>query len=121
MTGDRAREGTVIHVDVVSEDERATRAFLEGAFGWKFRAIPFAHYALFEAPSPPHGGLRRVEANERAGARAYLAVDSLDEARGRIEKAGGRVLGDEQKVPGFGRFVLFEAPGRVVLGAFEEK
>ena len=121
MKDERAPEGTIVHVDLLSKDERATRAFLEAAFGWKFHGIPFVDYALFQASGPPHGGLRRVATNEAPGARAYIAVDSLDDARGRIEKAGGRILGDVQKVPGFGRFLLLEAPGGLIVGAFEEK
>lgn len=121
MTTTKALPGAIIHVDLLSQDEKSTRDFLEAAFGWKFRPIPFAHYALFTAPAAPHGGLRRAEPGETAGARAYLSVDSLDEARDRIVKAGGKILGEEQRVPGFGRFLLFEAPGGLVLGAFEER
>lgn len=113
-------EGRYVHVDLLSSDPKATRAFYEAAFGWKFRAIPFAGYSMWEAPQPPHGGLRKLESGERPGMVGYVSVGSLEDARQRVEKAGGVILGKDQPVPGFGRFFLFEAPGGIVQGAFEE-
>ncbi len=121
MAGPRGVPGSYIHFDLVSKDPKATRRFYEAAFGWSFKAIPFAGYALATATAPPHGGMRAAEAGEAPGMVGYLAVDSLEDAVARIEAAGGKVLGKEQKVPRFGRFVLFEAPGGVVQGVFEER
>lgn len=112
--------GSYIHFDLVSKDAKATRAFYETAFGWSFKAIPFAGYALATAKAPPHGGLRAAEKQEAPGMVGYVAVADLRAAVARVEAAGGRILGPEQKVPGFGRFVLFEAPGGIVQGLFEE-
>lgn len=113
-------EGQYIHLDLVSTDPKATRAFFEAAFGWKFPPSAFGEYALWEAPGAPHGGLRRQEGGEPPGLIGYLAVDSLADAEPRIAKAGGRILGPVQEVPGFGRLLLFEAPGGIVQGVFEE-
>lgn len=123
MSADRshAPEGAIVHLDLLSADPKATRDFLQGAFGWRFTSIPFAGYALFHAPSPPHGGLRERSGEEPPGVRAYVAVDSLAEARDRIVKAGGLLLSDDQQVPGFGRFFLFQEPGGLTLAAFEER
>jgi predicted enzyme related to lactoylglutathione lyase len=114
-------EGQLVHVDLLSNDPAASKEFYRVAFRWKFPPAPFGDYALWEAPAPPHGGLRKFEAHERPGTIAYLAVDSTEEARQRVVKAGGRVLTEDQEIPGFGRFFLFEAPGGIVQGAFEEK
>ena len=113
--------GGYIHVDLISDDPKATRAFYEAAFGWRFRSIPFAGYSLFEAHAPPHGGLRGPEREERPGMLGYIGVDDLGAARARVEHAGGKILGDVQRVPGFGRFLLFQAPGGLVQGIFEER
>jgi predicted enzyme related to lactoylglutathione lyase len=113
--------GGYIHADLVSTDPKATRAFYETVFGWKFRTIPLTGYSLWEARSPPNGGLRKPEHDERPGMLGYVAVDSLDDARQRIRDAGGTILTEDRGVPGFGRFFLFQAPGGIVQGAFEEK
>lgn len=120
MASERSVPGSYVHFDLVSNDPKATRRFYEAAFGWSFKTLLFAGYALATANAPPHGGLRKVGRKEPPGMVGYLAVASLYAAVARIEAAGGRVLGKEQKVPGFGRFVLFEAPGGIVQGAFEE-
>lgn len=120
MPGQRGVPGSYIHFDLLSKDPKATRRFYETVFGWSFKPIPFAGYALAVPAAPPNGGMRAAEANEPAGMVGYIAVDSLDEAAKRIQAAGGRILGKEQKVPGFGRFVLFEAPRGIVQGAFQE-
>lgn len=121
MAKERGVPGSYVHFDLVSKDPKATRKFYETAFGWSFKAIPFAGYALATAAAPPHGGLRPVGTQEAPGMVGYIAVASLETAITRIEIAGGRVLGTQHKIPGFGRFVLFEAPGGIVQGAFEEK
>ena len=116
----RAKEGTVVHLDLASRDPNATCAFLQAALGWRFSpAMP--GYDMFLAPDAPHGGLRPLEAGEAPRVLAYVAVDDLDAARQRIEKAGGRVLTGPDEVPGFGRMLTFEAPGGVALGAFQER
>ena len=116
----RGIPGSYIHFDLASRDPPATRRFYEAVFGWSFKPIPFAGYALATPPAAPFGGLKQADASDPPGMLGYLAVDSLDDAAKRIEAAGGRILGKPQKVPGFGRFILFEAPGGLVQGAFEE-
>lgn len=113
--------GRYVHFDLVSGDPQATKAFFESAFGWTFRHVPLADYWLATAGGPPHGGLRAAEGGEAPQMRGYVSVGSLDEACRRIEAAGGRILGQRQAVPGFGAFVLFEAPGGLVQGAFQER
>lgn len=120
MPGPLGIPGSYVHFDLLSKDPKATRRFYEQAFGWSFKAIPLAGYALAAPPGPPRGGLRAAQGDEAPGMLGYIAVGSLPDAVRSIERAGGRILGKQQKVPGFGRFVLFEDPGGLVQGVFEE-
>jgi hypothetical protein len=36
-----------------------------------------------------------------------IAVDDIDKAMKKVEKAGGKVLGDPMDIPGIGRYVAF--------------
>lgn len=111
--------GSVVHVELRSDEPEKTKAFYRTVFGWKFQDVPGMNYAMIETPSPPGGGLRETERGESAGILNFIHVASVDEASRRIEKAGGRTLVPKQKVPGWGRFSVFQAPGGVVQAIWE--
>jgi hypothetical protein len=49
----------------------------------------------------------------------YILVDNIEEALGKIEKAGGKTVMPRQEVPGEGWFALFSDLDGNVLGLWE--
>ena len=49
----------------------------------------------------------------------YVDVDDLDVYSQRIREAGGKILVDQQDVPGVGQLSLFEDPDGRVLGMWK--
>jgi predicted enzyme related to lactoylglutathione lyase len=50
----------------------------------------------------------------------YIDVDDLATYRERIVDAGGKIIVEEQMVPGVGSFSLFEDPDGRVLGMWKQ-
>lgn len=115
--------GSVVHVDLYSEDLAATQAFYEGAFGWRFEPVEGMAYATWQAPNPPNGGVVAREDGPVTPPSTvfYVEVEDLDTAREAISEAGGELLVEETAVPGMGVFAVFRDPGGVVEAAWEDR
>ena len=50
----------------------------------------------------------------------YIDVDDLAAYRERIVEAGGKILVEQQEVPGVGTFTLFQDPEDRVLGLWKQ-
>lgn len=123
MTTYEPTHGSIVHVELYSEDVDATRAFYGDVFGWTFEDVDGMDYTMFRAPSPPHGGLlAREDGDYRPPPTlVYLNADDLDGTRGAIEDAGGDLTVAEVEVAAEGAFAVFEAPGGVVQAAWEDR
>ncbi|SRR5713226_1295565 len=111
--------GSVVHVELHSDDPEKTKAFYRTVFGWKFQDVPGMNYAMIETPSMPGGGLRKTERGESAGILNFVNVASVEDTMRKIEKAGGKILVPKQQVPSWGTFSVFQAPGGVVQAIWE--
>jgi len=118
---DQPKPGAVVHVELSSNDLPATRKFLEGVFGWKFKkeAMGEMEYWTFEAPSGPRGGLMKPMNDMPPGTVNYVLVDSVDAAVKKISAHGGKILMPKQEIPKVGWFALYEIPGGVVQAIFQ--
>lgn len=113
--------GSIVHVELYSQEPAATRRFYEHVFGWKFQEIPGADYQLITAPGRPNGGLlaRPKGAFQPPSALNYILVRSVEETGKKIEKGGGKLVKPRYEIPGVGIFAVFEAPGGIVMNVFE--
>ena len=111
--------GSVVHVELHSDDPGKTKDFYRTVFGWKFQEVPGMNYAMIEMPSPPGGGIRKTDRGEATGILNFIQVASVDGAVRKIEKAGGKILVPKQAVPSWGTFSIFQAPGGVVQAIWE--
>ena len=104
------KHGGICHIELATNDLEKTKAFYEELFNWTVSVIPgLENYAMFSAPEGVGGGINAVEepAGE-AGPILHIAVDDIEEALTRIEKAGGRVLASKTKISDeFGYYALF--------------
>ncbi|KAJ3336100.1 hypothetical protein HDU93_003658 [Gonapodya sp. JEL0774] len=112
--------GRPCHWEIPVKDMSRASKFYTSALGW--RVTPWAdEYALFspnaqgkkEGKQFLEGGLYLVDPDTQvvSNLEAYLAVASIDEAIGKVVKAGGKKRGEKQLVigdPGGGKELLFE-------------
>ena len=115
--------GSIVHVELYSDDPGSTRTFLESVFGWTFEDVDGRDYVLWRAPNPPGGGLMAPEEGQFTPppTLCYIDVDDLAEANEAIVDAGGELVVEEMEVPGMGAFSLFREPGGVVEAAWEDR
>lgn len=108
------KPGAVCHVELTSSDLPATRKFLEGVFGWKFKKEemgPGMEYWTFEASNGPGGGLMAPMEGRPPGTLNYVLVDSIEASVKKIKAHGGHVVMDKEEIPNVGWFAVYVVPG----------
>ncbi len=120
MPEEKPKEGSLVHVELLTKEPERTKAFYKEVFGWTFQDMPEMNYIMFETPGPPSGGLRKPEEAETPGTLNYLLVDSIDASLTKVERSGGKILIPKQAVGTRGWLAIIRAPGDVVQGLWEQ-
>lgn len=112
----------VVHFELWSDDPDGCAAFYHKAFGWTIRSIPEIDYAVVEPTGEGGigGGIMKPKRSWPAKLALYIDVEDLAAARRNIVAAGGRIIVEQQDVPGVGSFCLFEDPDGRVLGCWKQ-
>lgn len=126
MTTYESTEGSIVHIELNTDDLDATKAFYEAAFDWSTETMEMDDdmtYTSWRAPNPPGGGLmQRQEGPYTPPATLfYIQVDDIESAREAITDAGGDLLVEEIAVPEMGVFAVFSDPGGVVEAVWEDR
>jgi predicted enzyme related to lactoylglutathione lyase len=110
----------VVHFEFLSKDPAKLSAFYEKIFGWTVTHRPELNYRIVEtdAGAGINGGIVKPDRPEPwpGNTTVYVAVDDLAAYRKRILAAGGKMLIEEQEVPGMGSFSLFADPEGRMMG-----
>jgi predicted enzyme related to lactoylglutathione lyase len=112
----------VVHWEFWSTDPAKVSDFYAKVFDWKIQDIPELKYRMVETGGAGiNGGIMQPE---RSGPwpgnmSFYIDVDDLAAYRKRIVAAGGKIVVEEQQVPGMGSFSLFADPEGRVLGIWK--
>ena len=115
----------VVHWELWSKDPAKVSAFYERVFDWKVNYIPQMEYRIVDTnASEPmkgiNGGIMQPKEGPWPGNMAfYVLVDDLAAFRKKIVEAGGKILVEEQEVPGMGSFALFSDPDGRVMGIWK--
>ena len=118
-------QGTPNWVDLQTSDQDAAKAFYAGLFGWSYDDQPMPQGPVYSmallgghpvaaiAPQPPEMAAAGVPPMWNT----YIAVDSVDEAAGKVEAAGGKVAMAPFDIMDAGRmaFVMDPAGAPVAL------
>jgi predicted enzyme related to lactoylglutathione lyase len=118
------KPGAIVHVELSSKDPPATRKFLTGVFGWKFKkeeSMPEMEYWTFDAGSGPGGGIMKPMEGMPPGTLNYVLVDSIDAAVKKITAHGGNIMMPKQEIPNVGWFAVYEVPGGIVQAIYQPK
>lgn len=118
----RAAPSPLAFVEFASTDPEVARAFLGKVFGWRFRAVqmPAGEYLSFRTPGGGQGGVRPTRGGEPPSSLSYVRVRDLDEARRKVERAGGHVVLPRVDVPGMGSFFWFQIPSGPVMACWQD-
>lgn len=111
----------VVHFEMPYDDAQRVASFYKSAFGWDMKAMgpEMGDYVLAgTAQSGPDG--RPTQPGTINGGffpkkpdwpmqhpSVVIAVADIREAMGKVEKAGGQVLGEPMDIPGVGAYVSF--------------
>jgi predicted enzyme related to lactoylglutathione lyase len=113
----------VVHWELWSEDPDKAAEFYGRVFDWEIRHIPEMNYHMAETGGEGgiNGGIMKPQQGPWPGNMAfYIDVDDLATYRERIVDAGGKIIVEEQTLPGVGSFSLFEDPYGRVLGMWNQ-
>ena len=115
----------VVHWEFWSKDPAKVSAFYERVFDWKVNFMPQLDYRIVDTGATGemkgiNGGIMKPQEGEWPGNMAfYIMVDDLAAYRKKVMEAGGKILVEEQQVPGMGSFSLFADPDGRVLGIWK--
>jgi predicted enzyme related to lactoylglutathione lyase len=112
----------VVHWEFWSKDPSKVSDFYSKVFDWKIQPIPGMDYHFVDTQGGGiNGGIMKPKDGPWPGNMAfYIDVDDLASYRKRITDAGGKILVEEQEVPGMGWFSLFSDPDGRVLGIWKQ-
>ena len=113
----------VVHWELWSKDPGKVATFYEKAFDWGIQDIPGMDYRLVDTGGDGgiNGGIMTPKKGDwPSNMTFYIDVDDLAAYRKRIQDAGGKIIVEEQEVPGVGTFSLFEDPDGRVLGMWKQ-
>ena len=113
----------VVHWELLSKDPAKISTFYAELFGWKIHHRPELNYRIVETGGQGgiNGGIMRPERDGTwpGNMTVYIAVDDLAAYRERIVAAGGKILVEEQAVPGMGALALFTDPDGRMMGLWK--
>jgi predicted enzyme related to lactoylglutathione lyase len=116
----------VVHFEVIGKDAKALREFYGQAFDWTIEPMPGGtgmDYAMVRPQGQDEdgiaGGIGGGKDDYAGHVTFYVAVRSLEEALGKIERIGGRTMMPPEQVPNGPRIALFSDPEGHVVGLVE--
>lgn len=105
--------------DLMSTDLPAAQEFYGGLFGWRFEEMAGSGYHVIFNGERSNGGTMKTPAEGTPSFwYPYFAVESVDDAKARIESSGGRVSMGPEEVPQ-GRFVVAQDRQGAMFAVFE--
>ncbi len=113
------KAGSIVHVEIHSNDPPRTKTFFANAFGWKFQDVPEMNYITWEAPDKPAGGLQRPMEGHGPTVLNYLASNAIENDIARVQREGGAVLMPKTEIPKIGWFAIFQEPGGTVHALYQ--
>jgi predicted enzyme related to lactoylglutathione lyase len=122
MAEKTGKMNSVVHFEMPAEDRKRMAGFYASVFGWKTQMLgpEMGDYVLAtttevdektgrpKMPGAINGGFFQ-KSNDKPGQypSVVIAVEDIKEHMKKVEKAGGKVLGEPWDIPGVGLYVSF--------------
>lgn len=111
----------VVHFEMPAEDRKRMVKFYNKAFGWESKMMDekMGNYVLVTTSettkkgTPKKAGMinggfyPKDEKNPAQYPSVVIAVEDIKKAMKKVEKAGGKILGEPMEIPGYGMYVSF--------------
>ena len=110
----------VVHFEMPAEDRKRIADFYTKVFGWKTQQLgeDMGNYVLAtttdsdengpKKPGAINGGFfQKTDDKPAQYPSVVIGVDDIEEHINRVEKSGGKVLGEPLNIPGIGLYVSF--------------
>ncbi|HKZ48357.1 MAG TPA: VOC family protein [Thermoplasmata archaeon] len=111
--------GSIVHVEIQSNDPGTTKRFFRDIFGWKLEEYPEMDYTMWKASSGVGGGFTKPQGGMNPGTLNHILSREIADDVRKIEASGGAILVPKTEIPGQGWFAVFREPGGAVLGLFQ--
>lgn len=102
-----------------AKDPAAAKTFYTEVIGWTLGSGPGNEMRVFNAGSAQVADVETAPPNVPAHWLVHVFVEKLDEARGKAEKLGAKVMMPEIKIPKIGRIAIILDPLGAALSLFE--
>ena len=121
MANQHVNMDPVVHFEMPAEDRKRMADFYTNVFGWKTQMLgpEMGDYVLATTtesdetgrpknPGVINGGFfPKSEDKPAQYPSVVIAVEDIKDRMKRVEKAGGKVLGEPMEIPGVGLYVAF--------------
>jgi predicted enzyme related to lactoylglutathione lyase len=111
----------VVHFEMPAKDRKRMAGFYSGVFGWKTELMgeDMGNYVLATTTESDEEGRPKTPGAINGGffpksddmpaqyPSVVIAVENIKEHMKKVEKAGGKVLGEPMDIPGVGMYVSF--------------
>jgi hypothetical protein len=121
MTDKHTKMNPVVHFEIPVEDRKRMADFYTNVFGWQTQMLgpEMGDYVLATTTEPDETGRPKnpgainggffPKSDDKPGQypSVVIAVEDIKERMKKVEKAGGKVLGEPWDIPGVGLYVAF--------------
>jgi predicted enzyme related to lactoylglutathione lyase len=110
----------VVHFEMPYEKSERLIRFYTTAFGWQMQLLgkDMGEYVtasttetdenrMVKRPGVINGGFYPKQSDFPSCPSFVISVENLKEAMEKVEKAGGKILGEQMEIPGIGLYVSF--------------
>jgi len=121
---------SIVHFEIPADDPQRAREFYSKAFGWEVTPMPEMNYTMIStAPSDENGtptkpGMINGGMPKRGqpidNTVVTIHVQSIDDALTRVEKLGGKRVGDKMPVGDMGWSAYFKDTEGNVVGLWQQ-
>jgi predicted enzyme related to lactoylglutathione lyase len=110
----------LVHVEINVKDAQKAAKWYADVFGWQTSYDANLNYGQFSTGDQQVGGGFNPprEGNFMPGSVPYIGTDDIPGMLKKVEAAGGKVLMQEERIPGMGTFGLCMDPDGNVIGFY---
>ena len=112
--------------DLMTPDAAPAQKFYPAVTGWGTEEWDRAQYTMWTAAGVPFAGINPISPEQSAQGipphwLAYVTVDDVERASGKVTTLGGRVMHGPEEIPGVGRFAIIQDPQGAMLAIFKSE